>query len=184
MWLHWLIRFKIAKVDTVLDIGCGIRPQNIIKPRTHICCDPYKPYLEDLRDKEADKRYVLLHADWEKAINIFLPKSIDTIFLLGVIEHVAKKKAVKLLEKTEKIARKQIVIYTPLGFSPQNHPDGIDAWGMKGGKWQEHLSGWELKDFGDSWQIFACKNYIQVDNVGKKLEKPCGAFWAIKNYVS
>jgi len=35
---------KIEDVDTVLDIGCGIRPQEYVVPKTHICCDPFQRY--------------------------------------------------------------------------------------------------------------------------------------------
>jgi hypothetical protein len=108
------------------------------------------------------------------------PKSVDTIFLLDVIEHVEKEEGLQLLRETEKIARQQIVLFTPLGFMPQEQLDGEDAWNLNGGAWQEHKSGWLPEDFDDTWMIYACKDFHKVDSKGNLLDKPFGAFWAIK----
>jgi len=175
---------KFKNVNVVLDIGCGIMPQNYVRPIVHICCEPFDQYVEHLKEKTKnnyDREYVIIRASWKEAVKIFPEKSIDTIFLVDVIEHLEKKEAKILLRKTEKIARKQIIIFTPLGFIPQSHPSGKDAWGLNGGAWQEHKSGWLPEDFGNNWDIFACKDYHKIDNMGKKYKKPKGAFWAIKN---
>ena len=175
---------KIEDVNIVLDIGCGIRPQEYIKPRIHICCDPFHQYIEHLQDKVKDERtkqYVFIKAEWSEIIKILSPKSVDTIFLLDVIEHIEKEQGKRLLAASEKIARRQIVVFTPLGFVPQNSPDGKDAWGFDGGKWQEHKSGWLPEDFDESWDIYAAKIYHTIDHEGKKYDNPHGAFWAIKN---
>lgn len=175
---------QISYVDIILDIGCGIRPQNYICPRIHICCEPFEEYrgvLLDIANQQTDRRFIILNADWEETVKLFSSKSVDTIFLLDVIEHLDKEKGEKLLCLTESIARKQIVIFTPLGFVPQSHPDGIDAWGLHGGAWQEHKSGWLPEDFDESWDIYACKEFHSTDHNGILWDKPYGAFWAIKN---
>ena len=176
---------QLQKVDIVLDIGCGIRPQNYICPLVHICCEPFEEYSEILIDKanqQTDRRFIVLKAGWEEAVKLFAPKSVDTIFLLDVIEHLDKEKGEELLRLTESIARKQVVIFTPLGYVPQEHPDGIDAWGLNGGAWQEHKSGWLPDDFDDSWDIYACKEFHFIDHNGNPFDKPYGAFWAIKTF--
>jgi len=173
---------QLQKVDIVLDIGCGIRPQNYICPLVHICCEPFEEYSEILIDKanqQTDRHFIVLKAGWEEAVKLFAPKSVDTIFLLDVIEHLEKEKGEELLRLTESIARKQVVIFTPLGYLPQKHPDGIDAWGLNGGAWQEHKSGWLPDDFGELWDIYACKEF-HFEHNGEVLDKPYGAFWAIK----
>ncbi|HWP41979.1 MAG TPA: class I SAM-dependent methyltransferase, partial [Blastocatellia bacterium] len=104
-----------------------------------------------------------------------------TVFLLDVIEHLEKEESLKLLRATEQIARQQVIIFTPLGFLPQEHPDGKDHWGMEGGSWQTHKSGWLPEDFDDSWDIYAARAYHTHDNLGSEFEKPYGAMWAIKN---
>lgn len=174
---------KIKKTDVVLDIGCGIKPQNIFTPKVHICVEPYREYLDKLVDviaERPDRKYVILKGDWRKATEIFPKKSVDTVVLSDVIEHLEKEEGLELLRKTEEIARVQVIIFTTLGFLPQSHPDGKDAWGLSGGSWQEHRSGWEPQDFDDSWEILVSDEYHFANNLGEKFDKPYGALWAIK----
>jgi len=105
---------------------------------------------------------------------------VDTVFLIDVIEHLDKADALKLLKTTEVIARKQLVVFTPIGFMPQRNPDGKDAWGLDGGMWQEHESAWSPADFSDSWDIYASKVFHTADHTGKPFDEPFGAFVAIK----
>lgn len=175
---------SFRKTEVVLDIGCGIMPQQFVRPSVHICCEPFQEYISHLQDKvryESDRSYVIVNATWAEAVRIFPPKSVDSVFLVDVIEHLEKEEAVALLKKTEQIARKQVALFTPLGFMPQSHPDGKDAWGLGGGVWQEHKSGWQPEDFDASWDIYAAKEFHAADSLGRKLDTPYGALWAIKN---
>lgn len=185
--LDSIIKQKIKSTEVVLDIGCGIRPQKYFQPSIHICCEPFGQYVEKLqriiRLRQWSNRFVLIQCDWATVVKIFPPLSVDTIYLIDVIEHLRKKEALKLLKKTEKIARQQIIIFTPLGFLPQKHLNGRDAWGMDGGKMQEHRSGWEPADFDDSWDIYATEKYHTKDNLGHFYKKPFGAFYAIKEII-
>lgn len=178
------VKKRLKNTEVALDIGCGIQPQNFIRPRIQVCVEPFGQYVEKLQEKvknEFDRSYVILKATWEEAVKVLPPKSVDTVFLLDVIEHLEKRKALRLLKKTQEIARVQIVIFTPLGFIPQEHPCGKDAWGLDGGKWQEHRSGWKPEDFDDSWDIYVSEKYHYEDNLGKKYPKPHGAFFALKD---
>jgi hypothetical protein len=177
---------RLQHCQVLLDIGCGINPQEYVRPLVHICCDPFQQYLERLQQRttyERDRVYVLLRATWSEVVHLFPPKSVDTIFLVDVIEHLEKDEGMKLLAVTEQIARQQVVIFTPLGFMPQHHPNGKDAWGLDGAEWQEHRSGWLPEDFGASWDILGSPDFHQTDNLGRKLERPFGAFWAIKTHA-
>lgn len=170
---------KILPTEVVLDIGCGIQPQQFFSPRVHICYEPYGEYIEHLRRSGA--QYQIKQGTWDDAVRTLKPKSVDSVFLLDVIKHFKKEEGRALLKKTEEIARKQIVIFTPLGFMPQHHADGTGAWGFKGGAWQEHRSGWDTNDFDASWNLYIAKQYHYEDNQGRKLEAPYGALFAIKN---
>lgn len=173
---------QLRDVDIVLDIGCGIMPQPYITPKVHICCEPFKQYIDVLQERlkeQTDRNYVILNSTWAEAVKLFPPNSVDTVFLVDVVEHLKKEEGMHLLKETESIARQQIVLFTPLGFMPQEHPDGKDAWNLDGGAWQEHISGWSPEDFDESWSIYVCKDYHDTDNTGKRLEPPFGAFWAI-----
>ena len=48
-----------------------------------------------------------------------------------------------MLKDAEKIAKKAVIIETPLGFIPQN----IDIWKLGGDKYQTHRSSWKVSDF-------------------------------------
>lgn len=185
MHIEWLKRdeitsrvvSRIKEVDMVLDIGCGVRPQKVVKALLHICVEPFEQYIGELQkrlEEEKRKNFLIMKGDWAQAVKIFPERSVDSVVLLDVIEHLEKEEGRRLLAQTEKIARQQIIIFTPLGFLPQHHPDGKDAWGMDGGIWQEHRSGWEPEDFDDSYEIYACKKF------GRREGIDYGVLWAIK----
>jgi len=195
MKVHWYtkddllksILNKIKKVDIILDIGCGIIPQEYMKPKVHICCDPFIQYLKCLKnniENSKDRYYIFINANWSEVIKIFPEKSVDSIFILDVVEHLDKKEGMKLLKETEKIAKEQIIIFTPLGFLPQKHDDNKDGWGLEGSEWQEHKSGWMPEDFDDKWEIYATKEFHYESDMYVKFPEPYGAFFAIKNIKS
>ncbi len=175
---------ELRPAEVLLDIGCGIMPQKYIRPLVHICCEPFAQYVQVLQEKvrnEADRRYVVLNASWAEVVRIFPERSVDSVFLIDVIEHLEKEEALALVRATESLCRGQLVVFTPLGFMPQHHPDGKDAWGLDGGRWQEHKSGWQPEDFGASWRTFAARSYHEADNLGRRFDTPYGAMWAIKD---
>jgi len=176
---------KIEDVEIVLDIGCGIMPQQIIEPIIHICCEPFLEYVNVLQEKVKQLnncKFIILNGGWDDALRLFMENSVDTIILIDVIEHLEKDVALELLKRSEKVCRKQLAIFTPLGFLPQSHPDGIDAWGLSGGHMQEHKSGWQPKDFGEGWDIFVADGFHEFSGDGKKFDTPFGALWAIKTF--
>jgi|GEM_PF-1156812 len=178
----------IEPVQVVLDIGCGIQPQNYITPAVHICCEPFGDYIEylqrEIREQKKinliDRTYFFLNSTWSEVTRYFPDRSVDTVFLLDVIEHLDKEQGRELLAWVEKIARCQIVIFTPLGFVKQEHSDGKDAWGMNGGSWQEHKSGWKPEDFDETWQTYVAERFHYESNLGDPYAVPAGAFYAIK----
>jgi len=82
----------------------------------------------------------------------------------------------------KKIARNQVIVFTPLGLLPQEHDSDIDAWGLHGGAWQAHKSGWSPDDFDDTWTIYASDNFRRQDAHGNAFKKPYGAFYAVKTW--
>lgn len=179
------ISSHILPCNIAVDIGTGIRPNDLIQCVVYICCEPYLEYVDVLRSKTDllfDRIYVIEQKTWAETIDCFPEGSVDSIFLIDVIEHLPKEEGRELLRLTEGKASKQIVIFTPLGFIEQHTLEGgKDAWGLNGAEWQGHKSGWMPEDFDESWEIFACINYHEYNNIGEKLENPFGAFWAIKS---
>lgn len=176
---------RIEDVEVVLDIGPGIQPQQFVKkPYVHICVDAHRPYLERLKREVADDpKYVFINSPWEQAVAMLPDKSVDTVFALDFIEHLEKPDGLRLLREAERVARRQVLIYTPHGFFPQSYddPEKHDRWGMDGGFWQTHRSGWELEDFGEQWEFVVCPDFILVDEHDQPMETPMGGLWAFRN---
>lgn len=174
---------RIQDVDVVLDLGPGIRPQSFVKPAVHLCVDAHRPYLERLKRESADDpRYVLINAPWDQVIGMLPDKSVDTVFALDFIEHLEKQEGLRMLGEAARVARRQIVVYTPHGFFPQSYDDPRkpDRWGMDGGYWQTHRSGWAPEDFGDEWDVVICRDCILLDQDNTPMDHPMPALWAFR----
>ena len=174
----------VIETDTALDVGCGIVPMNYFRPKLHIMVEPWDEYANILRQRHADDKSVLiLKLKAIDALNALQDKSVDSIFLLDVIEHLEKEAGLKVVAEIERVARRQAVIFTPLGFMPQHlEANESDAWGLSGGKMQEHKSGWLPEDFGTQWEFHICEKYHIKDFRGEFLDKPYGAFFAVRNF--
>jgi hypothetical protein len=133
----------------VLDIGAGIRPQTLIECDTHIVAEPHGEYVDWLHENRPD--ITVCQMTWQEAVDSFPEGSVDWVTLLDVIEHVEREEAERLLAKTLPIASKGVIVFTPYGFNEQE-PGEVDAWGMHGGEWQRHRSGWIPDDF-PGWDI-------------------------------
>jgi hypothetical protein len=181
------LQSKLLNANSILDVGCGIKPQSFSNPFIRIHVDAHQQYLDIV--KQANNNKIGLY-NWNKfyinrttyeIIKHFPAKMVDSIFLIDVIEHLDKAHGKDLLRKFGEIARNQVIIFTPLGFVEQHHDDGKDAWGLDGGKWQEHKSGWTPEDFDDTWEMIVCEDFHELDNMGQARPEPVGAFFAIKN---
>ncbi len=173
------------QVQSLLDIGCAFRPQDFIAAQVHICCEPCEEYMDRLLIETAGSaKFVYLKSDLEESSKLFPAASVDTVLLVDVIEHAEREQGLASLERLKRVVRKQIALFTPIGFMPQeSHADGVDPWGMGGTEWQRHRSGWSPDDFppGDGWTVVACRDFHQVDGYGRPLLAPFGAMWAIWN---
>ncbi len=176
---------KIKQTDIVLDIWCWINPQKYIKPIVHICAEPYEQYAEHLLKKvwNKDRFFVVLKQKWDEVIKTIPKEWVDTVITLDVIEHLEKEEWLKVLNETIPLARKQVIIFTPYGFIPQEIPEWMkDAWWLDWAEWQKHKSWWTEKDFWDEWNIYICKEFHFFDAItNEKFETPYGAMFAILN---
>ena len=184
-----LVRSRALATDVVLDIGCGIRPQTLCCPRVHICVEPHWSYIEQLRPRLRRRhrsRFVFLHCTWDAAMKLFPDHSIDTVVALDVIEHFEKADAQLFLAEAERVARGQVIVKTPLGFYPQSyeHSHEPDRWGLDGGDWQTHRSGWFPEDFGDGWDCICCQDFYRCDDLGRPFPEPIGLLWALRTLTS
>lgn len=174
---------KFIAVESILDIGCGIMGNLLFYAPIYYGCDPCEEYINVLKDKIKDKDdriYIVDKMGWQDVVQEFPKRSVDTVLLIDVIEHLDKKTGERLLKETEQIARQQIIIFTPLDYIEQKRIDGKDAWGLGGADYQEHKSVWKPDDFGDGWECLVCEDFHEYNNIGEKLAVPVGAFFAIK----
>lgn len=127
----------------VVDIGPGIRPQELVRADRTLCIEPFGAYADRL---EADGHAVLRATALEGLQGLI---GADTVVMLDVIEHMDKADGQAVIELAQAKAR-QVVVFTPIGFMPQHG----DAWGLGGDYWQAHRSGWEPEEF-DGWTILS-----------------------------
>jgi hypothetical protein len=173
----------MSPANSVLDIGCGIRPQQYISPGFLICVEPHLEYVEILKKNLNQTNSIIIPLDGRTALQSLPDKSIDSIFLIDVIEHMPKDIGFELIKECERVARNQIIVFTPLGFMPQEvHDSGIDGWNLNGGELQDHKSGWYPEDFS-GWNIVGCKHLHIMDYAGTTINPPYGGFYAIKNIL-
>ncbi len=162
--------------ETVLDIGCGIRPQRVVAPRLHVGVDAHGPYLERVR--QSGFRGVLVEGAWDAVLSGLADDSFDAVFALDAIEHWPKEDGRLFLDEARRVAS-TVVIFTPDGPFPQSYEDGeTDAWGMDGGFWQTHRSAWTPEDF-EGWTLYELPGFHKTDAAGRSLPEPIGAFWAV-----
>lgn len=146
----------IVHGNVLLDIGCGIRPMRFYEPKTHICIDAFKQYTDILSHAwNSEPNKVIINSDALDFVRQLPDQSVDCVLCLDAIEHIEKEKAKTLIDEFNRVARRQIIIGTPLGFFEQHHEDDeLDKWGVTHNPLQEHLSGWAPDDFGKKWSFY------------------------------
>ena len=144
-YLNIIWRKLDKKAKTILDVGCGdgslMALLNYGRRFKVTGVDLYKPYLEKAKKTKVYKKVVL--EDVRKLD--FGDKSFDIVFCSQVIEHLTKEEGERLIENLEKIAKKQVIITTTVGFFPYDHFEGKD-----GNPFQTHKSRWQPEEFKES----------------------------------
>ena len=166
-----LIKATLGDVYTLLDVGCGIRPQGVIKAKEIIGIDAYKPYVDQAQTgplwegSGAPLQKVIL-GDITKGLP-FPNNSFQIVWVSDVIEHLTKEDGKNLLKESKRVASKGVIIRTPYGFLEQNS----DGWDLGGDHWQKHRSGWIPDDF----DCFRAKHWVIQKDDNRKWA-PAGWF--------
>jgi len=123
----WRSLDKRAK--SILDVGCGKgQPMTFINRRkqfTTVGIDLFQPYLKEVQSHCTHDNYVLCDARQLP----FKQKSFDVVLCLEVLEHLEKEDGERFLQAIEAIARRQVVLSSPVGeyhqeafdFNPHQH---------------------------------------------------------------
>lgn len=146
LWqLDRAIRRWLEPVGTLLDLGAGARPQTTLRAACSVAVDVWRRYRPAV---VADLRAPLP----------LLDASVDVVWCSDVIEHLERDEGFRLLAEMARVARRGVVVRTPLGFHAQD-PEDVP--------WKEdreirnphqtHLSGWMPEDLlikgGVAWVI-------------------------------
>lgn len=161
---------------SVLDVGCGVdSPIGRIKKSFYSeGIDIFRPSIQGSKKKKIHDQYRI--GNIMKIDTFYKPKSFDGIIALDIIEHLEKKKALILIRKMEKIARKKIIILTPNGFQAQHHGDN---------PYEEHKSGWavsELKRFG--YRVYGLRGLKFIRGEWATIKYDPWIFWGLAAFLS
>lgn len=142
---------EYSKSKKLLSLCCGNGLEfDKIKTDDITAVDIVPEYLEVVKEKFPHIKTV--KSDVLRFLRKQPDDSYDVINILDGIEHLTKKRGLELIKEMKRVAKEQIILFTPDGFS-KNEPH--HAWGIEAGdKYQRHLSGWtedELQDLGFSY---------------------------------
>lgn len=172
----------VQPVSSVMDIGSGLRPQAIVNsPRVLVCVEVHDEYIAELRRRFAGTTTLIIQGRVPECLGPLPDRCIDTVMMLDFIEHLEREDGLRALQDCERLARRQVVLFTPLGFMPQDDSGETDGWGLQGTYWQTHRSGWVPEDFDDRWHVVACRDFHHINGKGEPLPEPFGALWAVLN---
>ena len=137
--LNTAYRFMDKNVESILDLGCGKgEPMKFINRRKKLYAvgaDIFKPPLKECRRTGVYDDVVLCDV---RSLP-FKKKSLDVVLCLALIEHLHKEEGDKLLRDMAEIAKKQVIISTPVG----KHKQGV----LNGNPYQEHKYVWDPAEF-------------------------------------
>lgn len=146
----------IPKDATILDLGCG-------------CGNPFKgikfPLLVgvDIFRKEFDmpEYDVVIFHDAKKIDKLFQEKSFDVVTGIDFIEHLKKEEGFEIIRKAEKIARKEVIFFTPKKWSENKGAVENPKYWSYGNPADYHKSLWIEKDFTSrGYEIIPWQKYI------------------------
>lgn len=130
--LDYCLQKELKNHESVLDLGCGpSSPLQFCKDiKRSVGVEAFGPYLEESKRRNIHSQYC------EKRIEEidFPDNSFDAVILIEVLEHLPEKEGLKIIEKSQRWARKKVIVSTPNGYLPQKSLDGNPL--------QKHLSGW------------------------------------------
>ena len=134
-----ILEKETKECDSILDVGCGwdSKIKRFSKNKFTMGVELHKPYIEESRKKGIHNKYIQMDIlDLSKR---FKPNSFDCVVCMSVIEHIEKEEGYGLIKAMETIARKKVIIMTPVGFFRQKKL-------LHNVETQKHRSGWEVDD--------------------------------------
>jgi len=136
--LNTVLRMVDKRSESILDVGCGKgEPMKFINRHRKfhtMGVDIFEPYIEACKEQQIHDEYLLCNIQDLP----FADKSFDIVLCMEVLEHLEKDDGEKLLKDMERIARRQVILTTPVGFSEQD-----EFLLSENNPFQVHKSGWQ-----------------------------------------
>jgi len=144
---HWIVRRLIGgDINTVLDIGCGNGEfmEVVSKGKNWVITgvDLHDASLKHAKQKSVYSK--LIKSDVVKISKEVTRSKYDLVFCSQVIEHLNKKDGLKAMRIWEKLAKKRVLVSTPLDFIPYHR---IELTRKTTNPLNVHLSGWTPDEF-------------------------------------
>lgn len=174
---YWKLEYELERVSSVLDLGCGRdSPIGRIKKNFFsVGVDIFKPSIKESQYKKIHDKYIF--TDVLQIDKYFKERSFDAVIALDLIEHLAKKEALKLIKKMEKIARKKVIILTPQGFTRQDE--------YEDNPYQSHKSGWNIEEFLDmGYRVYGLRGFRFIRGECATIKYKPWFLWALLSFLS
>lgn len=144
---NWVYRKVIGRdICTLLDLGCGtgefMKSLSDGEDWEITGVELYDNYAKLARRTGVYKSVVVGDALSVVRKLKKQKRRFDVVFCSHVLEHLTRENGEKLIQEAEVIAQKRVVFGTPQGFIEQPI-----KYGQAEEKYQEHKSGWTIKDF-------------------------------------
>lgn len=154
MNLQEFINKETEGYKSVVELGCmnGQRLNNVSNTvKTKIGIDIYAKYKKNIPEGVQ-----FIEADMMDYKDNVSKKDREVVMFIDSLEHLPKKDAEKLVRSLKQTFKK-IIVFAPLGETPQ--PDDHPSW-EGNTTYQKHLSTWTAEDFDKlNFQYDVVKNY-------------------------
>jgi ubiquinone/menaquinone biosynthesis C-methylase UbiE len=100
--------------------------------------DIYEPALRVAKERGTHSGYVLCDARQLPFAN----NSVDVVLCMETLEHLDKADGLRMLSDLERIAKRKLILSTPVGYLPSFASPAYD-----GNPHQIHISGWSPQEF-------------------------------------
>jgi hypothetical protein len=127
------------KPRSFLDVGTGLN--GVVGLHYWDRLPGRRVALDIFEVKKQPKGWETVIADGRDILQIFGNGSFDVVQACCVLEHMPRSDGDRFLEDAWKVARRAVLIFTPLGFQPSPAADRDPH-----NRYQEHLSGWTQED--------------------------------------
>jgi SAM-dependent methyltransferase len=117
-------RYLVKEISSILDVGCGTGgPARVIRGKedTYIVgIDIFLPSIELAKKTHSHDDYIMADVRNLPARD----KTFDLVTAMEILEHLDKEEGLEFIHNLERIARRQIIITTPVGKHSQDTLDG------------------------------------------------------------